>query len=53
MSTIKCSSCDQMKKENSALRKNINDIHKNYIDVINENLSLRREIEKLEHWNRI
>lgn len=53
MTTVKCTTCDQMKKENKELRKGRDDIHKNYVEVVNENLSLRRKIEELEHWNRV
>lgn len=42
-----CNSCDQMKKENSMVRKALMETNKNYVEVINENLALRREIEKL------
>lgn len=45
----KCSSCEQMKKENSLARKALLDTNKNYIEVVNENLELRRRIEKLEN----
>lgn len=49
-----CTSCDQMKKENSAMRKAINDTNNNYVEVVNENLALRRELEearkRLRSW---
>lgn len=44
----KCNSCDQMKKENSLLRKSIMDTNKNYVEVVNENLELRRQLEALQ-----
>lgn len=40
----KCSSCDQMKKENSLIRKSIIDTNKNYIEVVNENLALKQQV---------
>lgn len=45
--TEKCSSCDQMKKENSSTRKALQDTNRNYVEVINENLELRRQVEAL------
>lgn len=45
MSTEKCSGCDQMKKENKSMRQALLDTNKNYVEVVNENLSLRRELE--------
>lgn len=42
-----CNSCDQMKKENTALRKAISDTNANYVEVVNENLALRRKLEEL------
>lgn len=47
----KCSSCDQMKKENSTLRKSLMETNKYYVEVINENLELRRKITKLTNPN--
>lgn len=44
----KCSSCEQMKKENSVLRKAISDTDRNYVEVINENLAMKRRLEKYE-----
>ncbi len=40
----KCSSCDQMKRENAQMRKALMETNRNYIDVCNENLALRREL---------
>jgi len=42
--TGKCSNCDQMKKENAAMNKAIMETHKNYVEVCNENLELRRRL---------
>lgn len=42
----KCNSCDQMKKENTLTRKALSDTNKNYVEVVNENLALRRELEE-------
>jgi hypothetical protein len=42
-----CNSCDQMKKENAAMRKALNDTNTNYVDVVNENLALRRKLDEL------
>lgn len=42
-----CNSCDQMKRENTAMRKAITDTNANYVEVVNENLALRRKIEEL------
>lgn len=42
----KCSSCDQMKKENATMRKALTDTDRNYVEVVNENLALRRELLK-------
>lgn len=42
-----CNSCDQMKRENTAMRKAITDTNANYVEVVNENLALRRIIEDL------
>lgn len=44
--TEKCNSCDQMKKENAATRKALMDTNKNYTEVVNENLALRRKLEE-------
>lgn len=38
---------EQMKKENAQLRKAIMETNKNYVEVVNENLALKRELEKL------
>lgn len=46
MSDNKCSSCEQMKKENAAARKALMETNKNYVEVVNENLELRRELQK-------
>lgn len=40
----KCSSCDQMKKENAAMRKAMMETSRNYVEVCNENLELRRKL---------
>lgn len=45
MSTL-CNNCEQMKKENAQLRKAIIETNKNYVDVVNENIALRKELEK-------
>lgn len=45
----KCNSCDQMKKENTQLRKNRDEAIKNLVEVVNENLELRRKITQLEN----
>lgn len=42
--TEKCSACEQMKKENVATRKAIADTNRNYVQVCNENLALRRAL---------
>lgn len=34
----------QMKRENNILRKSISDINRNYVEIVNENLALRREL---------
>lgn len=39
---------DQMKRENSQLRKSLIETNKQFVEVVNENLALRREIEKLK-----
>lgn len=44
--TEKCSSCEQMKKENKLLRTAIMDTNANYTQVVNENLKLRRKLEE-------
>jgi regulator of replication initiation timing len=49
MSGEKCSNCEQMKIENKTLRRSIDEINKNYVEVINENLALRRELEKVRN----
>lgn len=41
-------SFDQMKTENKRLRKLLEETNKQYVEVVNENLALRREIERLE-----
>lgn len=43
--TDKCSNCEHMKKENAQLRKAVIDNNKQYAEVVNLNLSLRRELE--------
>ena len=43
--TSLCSNCEQMKKENSINRKALMETNKNYVEVVNENLALRRELE--------
>jgi hypothetical protein len=45
--TNPCSSCDQMKRENKQLRLALTDTNKNYVEVVNENLSLHRDVEAL------
>lgn len=42
----KCNSCVQMKNENALARKSLMEAHKNYVEVVNENLALRRELEE-------
>jgi hypothetical protein len=44
----------QMKKENSQLRKALAETNTNYVEVVNENLELRRKVEDLEKaaWRR-
>lgn len=44
----------QMKRENNLLRKANTEINRNYVEVVNENLELRRKIEELEknEWRR-
>lgn len=51
--TEKCSSCEQMKLENKNIRRSLMDTNKNYVEVINENLLLKRKLEELENWNHI
>ena len=46
--TEKCSSCDQMKKENTLNRKALMDTNKNYVEVVNEGLAKQREIDRLK-----
>lgn len=41
-----CPTCDQMKKENAQLRRALLDTNKNYVEVVNENLALRKELER-------
>lgn len=41
----KCNNCEQMKKENFQLRKAIIETNKNYVEVVNENLALKRQLE--------
>jgi len=52
--TEKCNSCEQMKKENAAMRKALSDTNTNYVEVVNENLALRRKLEEarkgLQSW---
>lgn len=45
---MECLHCDYMKKENKRLVKNRDEMHKNYVEVVNENLALRRELESLK-----
>lgn len=45
--TEKCSSCEQMKKENSVARKAMMDTNKQMVDMANENLASHREIGRL------
>lgn len=35
---------DQMKRENAQLRKQLLDTHRSYVEVVNENLALLREL---------
>ena len=35
-----------LKRENNILRKSINDTNKQYVEVVNENLSLKRKLEE-------
>lgn len=42
----KCNSCDQMKKQAAADRKALLATNKNYIEVVNENLALKRKLEE-------
>lgn len=45
-----CSSCEQMKKENASVRKALLETNKIYVEVINENLELRRQLgEKIKY----
>lgn len=53
MGNVTCSYCDQMKRENTATRKALIETNKNYVEIVNENLVLRRKIEELEHWNHV
>lgn len=46
MPNEKCSSCEQMKKENNAMRKAMTDTSKGYVEVVNENLELKRLLEQ-------
>lgn len=39
---MNCNSCEQMKKENKQLRQALVDTNRNYVEVVNENLALRR-----------
>lgn len=41
----KCNSCEQMRKENTLVRKALVATDKNYLEVVNENLALKRELE--------
>lgn len=45
--TEKCNSCDQMKKENASVRRALLDTNKNYVEVVNENLALKKELTHL------
>lgn len=40
-----CSNCSSMKAENKQLRKAIIDTNKGYVEVVNENLALKKELE--------
>lgn len=42
----KCNSCEQMKKENAAVRKALMETNKQYVEVVNENLNLKRKLEE-------
>lgn len=42
----KCSNCEQMKKENTQTRKALLETSKQYVDVINENLALKKKLEE-------
>lgn len=42
-----CNSCSQMKKENTQLRKSLMENNKGYVDVCNENLVLKKDLESL------
>lgn len=42
---MNCVNCEHMKKENAQLRKQAAETHKNYVDVVNQNLELRRQLE--------
>lgn len=42
--TEKCSSCEQMKQANKELRKALLDTNKNYVEVVNENLNLLKQL---------
>ena len=44
----------QMKRENNILRKANTEINRNYVEVVNENLELKRKVEDLEQnvWRR-
>jgi hypothetical protein len=41
-----CTNCNQVKNENKVLRRSLVDNNKNYVEVVNENLSLRRDLEQ-------
>ncbi len=50
-----CSNCNNLAKENKSLRKAITDTNKQYVEVVNEGLLLRRQIKFLQDerttWN--
>jgi regulator of replication initiation timing len=46
--TEKCNSCDQMKKENTVMRKANQEASTQLVEVVNENLTLRRELEAVK-----
>ena len=39
----------QIKRENNLLRKSIAETNRNYVEVVNENLELKRKIEELDN----
>lgn len=46
MTKEKCDNCESMKKENTQIRKALMETNKNYVEVVNENLALRRKLEE-------